>query len=437
MRRRLSRETWVGAESPPVLWATSKWTPSRRRCSLSPLSFTLHALLTVALQDCCVLRCTFEHTQALSAPVHRDFAFDLFDNRDYADLVFRIKSNAAEAPSHLFALKLLLQKRSPYLKTRSFSFLFGFILSFPSTFSPCFLPAVIASGFEESSSFINLDPSTCGQTSTPLIGDGTDFAAFEAALLPPAKTPPPAQRGKPAGPPSLAAATSPHKKRKIGHLIFPLAEEASSTARGGAPSPEGDEKIEVEGRDTGGEDTEVKDAVQEEEDNEEEEDAKEEDEELQSAGGASAVEDEAEEQEEGGRSFQVIDISGRRCGRCFPFLLAPKLTSLPQLRHLPRPHLLPPHWHDQLPLSVSDYLVDQHAELEKNKDHNVEPRNSWLVKKSFRKDPPPCNPHALYRLADEHLDDKLRDLAKGFICRSLTIENVCFPPSPLLLLPHG
>ncbi|GAA5869182.1 hypothetical protein JCM8547_005162 [Rhodosporidiobolus lusitaniae] len=50
-----------------------------------------------------------------------------------------------------------------------------------------------------------------------------------------------------------------------------------------------------------------------------------------------------------------------------------------------------------------------------------EARKDWLGKKTFHKFP--ATPHSLYRLADQYLMNDLRELCKGYIVRSLTIEN--------------
>ncbi|GAA6033603.1 hypothetical protein JCM8097_001478 [Rhodosporidiobolus ruineniae] len=69
--------------------------------------------------------------------------------------------------------------------------------------------------------------------------------------------------------------------------------------------------------------------------------------------------------------------------------------------------------------SMSDYLVAC------QKDSNeTRPAHEWLVEKAFDSDP--CVPHAMYRLADEYLDTNMRELAKSFIVRSLTVDNVAY-----------
>ncbi|BGP20754.1 hypothetical protein JCM10213_004824 [Rhodosporidiobolus nylandii] len=78
--------------------------------------------------------------------------------------------------------------------------------------------------------------------------------------------------------------------------------------------------------------------------------------------------------------------------------------------------------------SLSDYLVEKvqqnfqafsHSHLEQS-------QQGWLSWQAQRSEPKPCNPHALYRLADRYLEEDLKERAKGFIVRSLTVENVAY-----------
>ncbi|GAA5884354.1 hypothetical protein JCM6882_002241 [Rhodosporidiobolus microsporus] len=339
---------------------------------------------SVIATDCCILRCTFTAPNPhLDLPVN-DFAVDLYDNRDYADLVFRLKhTSTSDPPSYLFALKLLLQKRSPYLKT------------------------LIASGFEESTSYAYLNLDACPETTlTPaasLVGDGVDFVAFEAVLSRP-KSPSPEARRKSNSQSLSSDGEGPStKKCKIARSDTTEEEAAAQESSGKisqrdeAPSPEADTKVEDDDASAAGS-PDVREAAPTAEDDKQDADK---------VFGSGSEEEEAESDEDA-RRFQVIDISGRSFAT---------FRSLIYFLHTGMTNFTP---------SVSDYLVDQHTELEKNEDAEPQPRNNWLIKKSLRKNPPPCNPHALYRLADEHLDDKLRDLAKGFIVRSLTIENVAY-----------
>ncbi|GAA5903730.1 hypothetical protein JCM6882_003398 [Rhodosporidiobolus microsporus] len=76
---------------------------------------------------------------------------------------------------------------------------------------------------------------------------------------------------------------------------------------------------------------------------------------------------------------------------------------------------------------ISDYLVAFQKDAKGSKaTYWLEQRDEWLVEKALNKDPPPCNPHAMFRLADRYLLDELKEIAQGFILRSLTVENVAY-----------
>ncbi|GAA5974665.1 hypothetical protein JCM11641_007048 [Rhodosporidiobolus odoratus] len=76
--------------------------------------------------------------------------------------------------------------------------------------------------------------------------------------------------------------------------------------------------------------------------------------------------------------------------------------------------------------SISNDLVKQYEAKAKDAGTLPDDKNTWLIVNALRDDPPPCNLHALYCLADEYLEDELRGLAKDFIVRSLTVENVAY-----------
>ncbi|GAA5885555.1 hypothetical protein JCM6882_007467 [Rhodosporidiobolus microsporus] len=58
--------------------------------------------------------------------------------------------------------------------------------------------------------------------------------------------------------------------------------------------------------------------------------------------------------------------------------------------------------------------------------HTDEERDAWLLKNALNRDPAPCSPHAMYRLANRYLLDELKKIAQGYIIRSLTVENVAY-----------
>ncbi|BGP18067.1 hypothetical protein JCM10213v2_006117 [Rhodosporidiobolus nylandii] len=77
-------------------------------------------------------------------------------------------------------------------------------------------------------------------------------------------------------------------------------------------------------------------------------------------------------------------------------------------------------------LSISDFLVAK--EDADSKVFSLRDRDKWVKEERADKDLDleACNPHAVYRLADRYLLDKLKALAKTFLLRSLTAENVAY-----------
>ncbi|GAA5825580.1 hypothetical protein JCM11251_000292 [Rhodosporidiobolus azoricus] len=77
---------------------------------------------------------------------------------------------------------------------------------------------------------------------------------------------------------------------------------------------------------------------------------------------------------------------------------------------------------------TSDYLLADQNEPRKPRDASdaTKARDAWLIKKALNQNPPPCNPHAVYRLADRYLLNDLKEIAQGYILRSLTVENVAY-----------
>jgi hypothetical protein len=85
---------------------------------------------------------------------------------------------------------------------------------------------------------------------------------------------------------------------------------------------------------------------------------------------------------------------------------------------------------------TSNFLVAYH---DSDTPEKLPPSLEWLESKS----PNPhdddyhtlhsCLPHALYRLADRYRVTSLAEKVKGYIVRSLTVENVCRPFFPFFL----
>ncbi|GAA5903718.1 hypothetical protein JCM6882_003395 [Rhodosporidiobolus microsporus] len=71
--------------------------------------------------------------------------------------------------------------------------------------------------------------------------------------------------------------------------------------------------------------------------------------------------------------------------------------------------------------SISDLLVAFQDERREppNASYTTEMRNIWLDLMTPKQSPLPCNPHAMYRVADRYLLDELKEIAQGFILRSL------------------
>ncbi|GAA5930106.1 hypothetical protein JCM10213_001002, partial [Rhodosporidiobolus nylandii] len=278
----------------------------------------------VSKADAFIIRCTFAKDPGadFKPPFPADVAADLCNNADYADVAFRIRPSESSAASYILCTKLLLNKRSPHLKT------------------------LLDSGFSESSSLERVDPHTLTGAAAPLAGDGNDFEVFEEALIPQAPA---------------------HVRTQSSPVVAVGRSRSPSTSSSGSPRK--------------------KQKTDQPESNKA---------------------DNHDSAEAALRFLQIINITDRSYATYHSLLF---------FLHTGMTNFTP---------SVADYLVARSEAIEKDKDAQPEERNVWLTDAALREDPPPCNPHALYRLADEYLVDKLRELAKGFIIRSLTVENVAY-----------
>ncbi|GAA6017399.1 hypothetical protein JCM10207_005621 [Rhodosporidiobolus poonsookiae] len=263
----------------------------------------------------CIVRCAFdrEDVEPPLPPVD-PFIAGLFDDPEYADVLFRVEAVPQAPLAYLLCMKRLLVLRSRHFKT------------------------VFEAGFSESTAFVRLDPAKLARKTEGLYdGDADDFGAFEAAVL----------------------STSAVDSREL----------ADSEQEESSP------QLAVAEGDSG----EVHSDASEEEP-------------------PSASPDPL------ARQFLQVNLTGYSY---------PTYRALLYYYHTHDVHFLP---------SVSNYLVAHHDKEE------LPARNEWLAAKALaqRQTPQPCSPHALYRLADEHMDDAIKKRAKGFIIRGLTVENVAY-----------
>ncbi|BGP15725.1 hypothetical protein JCM10213_007980 [Rhodosporidiobolus nylandii] len=79
--------------------------------------------------------------------------------------------------------------------------------------------------------------------------------------------------------------------------------------------------------------------------------------------------------------------------------------------------------------STSNFLIAFQDEPRTQPDlpYSIAERDTWLSANAESKnDTLPCNPHALYRLADRYLLDDLKKLAKNSIVKGLTVQNAAY-----------
>ncbi|GAA5930260.1 hypothetical protein JCM10213_001044 [Rhodosporidiobolus nylandii] len=75
-----------------------------------------------------------------------------------------------------------------------------------------------------------------------------------------------------------------------------------------------------------------------------------------------------------------------------------------------------------LSVPASDYLVYRFSPSHEP----AKAKAMWLVENTLGWHSRVCSPHALYRLADLYLERDLKEAVKGFLLRSLTVENVAY-----------